>query len=136
MNRSVAVNYIEENTQRSKVAIAYVYCDYNDPKTKCEIELLSSITRQLAEQSKPMPPEVNAFRDKYAEKRRHPTGDERISIVRTISELFERTYVFVDALVIHLYLRYSFIDSGLLIRMSRMNALRQTGKSSSAWPRN
>ncbi|MCJ1394650.1 hypothetical protein MMC18_007530 [Xylographa bjoerkii] len=95
---SVAVNYIEENTQRSKVAIAYVYCDYKDPKTQSEIQLLSSIIRQLAEQSKPLPPEVNAFRDKYAEKRRHPTADERISLMRTISEHFERTYVFVDAL--------------------------------------
>jgi hypothetical protein len=95
----MAINYVEENTQRSKVAVAYVYCDYKDPKTQSETELLSSIIRQLAEQSKPIPPEVNAFRDKFTEKRRHPTDDERISLVRTISELFEKTYVFVDALV-------------------------------------
>ncbi|CAI4219124.1 unnamed protein product [Parascedosporium putredinis] len=30
LGRSVAVNYVEENTERATVAIAYVYCDYKN----------------------------------------------------------------------------------------------------------
>jgi len=96
----MAINFVEENTQRSKVAIAYVYCDYKDRNTQTEIELLSSITRQFVEQIHPVPTEVSAFRDKYAEKRRHPTVDERIALLRSISDSFERAYVFIDALVL------------------------------------
>jgi hypothetical protein len=68
--------------------------------TQSEIEHLSSIARKLVDQIKPIPPEVKAFREKYAEKSRHPTGDERISLLRTVSKLFEKTYIFVDALAI------------------------------------
>lgn len=110
----MAINYVDENTQGSKVAIAYVYCDYKDPKTQSEIELVSSITRQLVEQTKPMPQEVSAFRDKYAEKRRHPTGDERIALLRKLCQPFKRTYVFLDALVISI-LDIASIDSRSLI---------------------
>lgn len=88
----MAIKYIEENTRRSRVAIAYVYCDYKDPRTQSEIELLSSITRQLVEQIRPISPEVSVFRDKYAEKRRRPTGDERIALLKSVSERFEKTF--------------------------------------------
>jgi len=47
-----------------------------------------------------MPPAVKEFCDKNAEKRRNPTGDEWISLVKSICLLFQTTYVFVDALVI------------------------------------
>lgn len=69
-------------------------------KTQSEVELLSSITRQLAEQISPLPPEVKAFRDKDTQERRNPTDGERISLLRSICLLFETTYVFIDALVI------------------------------------
>jgi len=99
VNRSAAIHHVEENTKRSDVAIAYVYCDYKDPKTQSEIELFSSIARQLAEQSYPMPPEVKAYRDKWIEKRSYPSDDEGFSLVRDVALLFNRTFVFVDALV-------------------------------------
>lgn len=114
-NRSLAISYIEANTQGLKVAIAYLYCDYKDPKTQSELELLSSITRQLAEQSNPMPPEIKAFCEKYTEKRSYPSDDERISLVRAMSVLFERIYVFLDALVMLYHPVYGTNNLWLLI---------------------
>ena len=102
-NRSLAISHTEEITQGSKTALAYVYCDYKDPRTQSEIEILSSITRQLAEQIDSLPLEVKTFRDKYIEKRSHPSDVERISLVKAISSCFEKTYVFIDALVILFY---------------------------------
>jgi hypothetical protein len=100
--RSFAVNYAQEAIQRTKAAIAYVYCDYKNPQTQSELELLSSITRQLTKQTSSIPPVVKEFCDKNAERRRNPTGDEWISLVKSICFLFQTTYVFVDALVIFL----------------------------------
>ena len=102
--RSIAVNHVWEATQGMKAAVAYIYCDYKDAKTQSALELLSSITRQLAEQTSPLPPELKAFRDKDIQNRRNPTDDERISLLTSICLLFQTTYVFIDALVIFSYL--------------------------------
>lgn len=63
------------------------------------VQLISSITRQLAEQCTPIPPEVKAFREKYVDKRIQPTTEDWIPLIECISSLFEQTYIFVDALV-------------------------------------
>jgi hypothetical protein len=97
---SVVINHVEEVSRGKKVAIAYVYCDYKDPKTQSTIELISSLTRQLAEQIDLLPPEVKLFHDDNAWKNRNPTSDERLSLIKSISGFFESIYVFVDALVI------------------------------------
>ena len=107
-DRSLAVNHVGEATQGRKAAIAYIYCDYKDAKTQSELELLSSITRQLAEQTSPLPPEVKSFCDKNTHSRRNPTDDERISILRSICLRFQTTYVFIDALVTFSYLAGRF----------------------------
>ncbi|ELR06088.1 hypothetical protein VC83_07746 [Pseudogymnoascus destructans] len=95
---SFVVDHIQEAIQGTKAATAYLYCDYKNPKTQSELELLSSVARQLAEQTSSMPSAVNEFCDKNAEKRRNPTGDEWIALIKSISHVFQRTYLFVDAL--------------------------------------
>lgn len=101
--RSLAVNYVQEALQGTNIAIAYVYCDYENPKTHSELKLLSSIARQLTEQTSSIPLVVKEFCEKGAERRRNPTGDELISLVESICLLFQTTYVFIDALVTFLY---------------------------------
>lgn len=59
----------------------------------------SSIIRQLAEQCRPLPAEVKTFRDRFLEKRSHPTEDERLALLKTLSGYFDNTYIFIDALV-------------------------------------
>ncbi|WEW59218.1 hypothetical protein PRK78_004687 [Emydomyces testavorans] len=95
---SIAVNYVSETTRGTKSAIVYIYCDYKDEKTQSELQLLSSISRQLAEQSHPIPPEVIEFREKNAEKKRNPTADEWIFFIRSLCLAFQSIYIFVDAL--------------------------------------
>ncbi|KAK3994869.1 ankyrin repeat-containing domain protein [Cladorrhinum sp. PSN332] len=95
---STMVNYIDERTERSQVAIAFIYCDYRDPTTKSEVEILSSITRQLAEQCKPLPLEVRTFRDRYAGKMTRPSVEERLALIRFLAQRFRRTYILIDAL--------------------------------------
>jgi hypothetical protein len=97
---SLAVDHVQETLRGTKAAIIYIYCDYQDPKTQSELELLSSIARQLTEQIVPTPPVVRQFCDKNAERRRYPTVDEWISLIESLCLLFQKSYVFIDALVI------------------------------------
>jgi hypothetical protein len=64
---------------------------------------MSSLTRQLAEQTDSLPLEVKKFHDENAERNRDPTEEERLSLVRAISCSFNKTYIFIDALVIFLF---------------------------------
>ncbi|KAL9034586.1 MAG: hypothetical protein Q9180_005322 [Flavoplaca navasiana] len=45
--------------------------------------------RQLAEQVSPLPPEVKAFRDNDLEKRRNPTDDERLALLKSMCSDFQ-----------------------------------------------
>lgn len=79
--------------------MVYVYCDYKHTVTHSEFELLSSIAQQLASQRECTPQIVSEFLDKNAVKKRNPTGAEWISLIRDLICDFEKTYIFVDALV-------------------------------------
>ena len=93
------MNHVEERTEKSNVGIAYVFCDYKLPETQRNVDILNSITRQLVERVDPLPRVVKAFRDKYTEKTRNPTIDERIDLVKDVAGAFSKVFVFIDALV-------------------------------------
>jgi hypothetical protein len=79
------------------VAIAFIYCDYREPIT--EDDMLSVIARQLAEQCHSLPVVVKEFRERFLGKIMQPSNDDRISLIKSIVGLFEKTLVFIDALV-------------------------------------
>ncbi|KAH9882828.1 hypothetical protein J1614_000194 [Plenodomus biglobosus] len=95
---SIAISHIDECTERTDVAIAYVYCDYRDSKLQSGSELISSITRQLVEQTHPIPQEVKTYRDRWAEKKSRPSPEDRVALVKDVALRFSKTYIFVDAL--------------------------------------
>ncbi|KAL9033006.1 MAG: hypothetical protein Q9180_006179 [Flavoplaca navasiana] len=98
-NWSLVVNYIGEEIQGNRSGLAYVYCDYKDTSTQSAVGLLSSMIQQLAEQVSPLPPEVKAFRDNDLDKRRNPTDDERLALLKSMCSYFQDVYICVDALV-------------------------------------
>ena len=93
------VSYLDGGPERSQVAIAVVYCDYGDPRTRSEVDILSNLTRQLAEQCRPLPLELKAFRERYIGKMTRPTTEEHVALIRSLARLFKKTYIFIDALV-------------------------------------
>ncbi|KAL8367153.1 hypothetical protein RB599_010243 [Gaeumannomyces hyphopodioides] len=95
---SAVVDYIGTRMDRSKVAMAFVYCEYSDPISRSEVGILSSIIRQLVEQCARVPSEIRAFHDRYAGGVIRPTVEERIGLIRLLAQLFDRTYVLIDAL--------------------------------------
>lgn len=111
MQRSSAISYVEENSQGANVAIAYAYCEFQDTRTHSDVSLMNSIIRQLADQCEPLPRELTEFRDKWVEKKSFPGESDRVELLKAISSYFERTYIFIDALVIPLLTNNSNILS-------------------------
>ena len=61
---------------------------------------MSCLTRQIAEQSPILCPELETFHKNFAKIDRAPTDDERLTLLRSVSRPFKVVYLFVDALVI------------------------------------
>ncbi|KAL8716183.1 MAG: hypothetical protein Q9220_000088 [cf. Caloplaca sp. 1 TL-2023] len=95
---STVVNHLEETNQNRNVAVTYIYCDYKDPETQSQAGIIASITRQLAERINPLPPEVKDFHEKKSQRRRNPTDEERIVLLKSLCLNFEKTFVCIDAL--------------------------------------
>ncbi|PYH91401.1 hypothetical protein BO71DRAFT_51045 [Aspergillus ellipticus CBS 707.79] len=95
---SVAVDYLQQSVCGSDIAIVYLYCDYKDPKTRNEVELILSIAQQLAGQMDAVTPELKAFCEKKKDNRRGITNEDRLSVVESLVACFSRVYVCVDAI--------------------------------------
>ena len=96
---SIAVNYVAEFTRGQDSAIIYVYCDYKDSLTHSVTALLSSLLRQLIEQTPRAESiaELSMILNENA-KHRNPTEAELFTWVCTVSKDFNEVYIFVDAL--------------------------------------
>ncbi len=96
---SIAVNYVAESTRGQDIAIIYVYCDYKDSLTHSVTALLSSLLRQLIEQTPRAESiaELSTILNENA-KHRDPTEAELFTWVCTVSKDFNNVFIFVDAL--------------------------------------
>ena len=96
---SIAVDYVAESTRGRDVAIVYVYCDYKDGLTHPVTALLSSLLRQLVEQTSRAESiaELSKILNENA-KHRDPTEAELFTWICTVLKDFDSVYIFIDAL--------------------------------------
>ncbi|CAI7636162.1 unnamed protein product [Penicillium palitans] len=95
---SIVIEYISQDIRASHAALVFIYCNYKETETHSEFELLSSIARQLAEQLHHTPPMVKEFCDQSATRKRSPTSDEWVALIRSLCGLFPQVMVIADAL--------------------------------------
>ncbi|KAJ5154427.1 uncharacterized protein N7500_009866 [Penicillium coprophilum] len=95
---SIIIDDIYEKTRGTDTALAFIYCNYKDTNTHSELALLSSIARQLIAQIEYIPTVVKEFRDHNAMKKRDPTGEEWIALIKSVDHFFCRMIIVVDAL--------------------------------------
>ena len=98
---SIAINHLTENAHLDggTNAIIYIYCDYANAMTHSVENLLGSIVRQLVEQTThgESIAEIKKFL-RNAAKNRNMTKDDFSSWIEILSQKFDATYTFVDAL--------------------------------------
>ncbi|PTB81794.1 purine and uridine phosphorylase [Trichoderma longibrachiatum ATCC 18648] len=78
------------------VGISYLYCDYRRQHTARE--LLSSLVRQLAQRQASVPDGVSDIYRKYEKQPRGLSLDEIVTLLHSVSKLFSRVFIIVDAL--------------------------------------
>lgn len=120
---SIAVNHVAESSRGQDIAIIYVYCDYKDSSTHTVNALLSSLLRQLIEQTPRAESiaELSMILNENA-KYRDPTEAELFTWVRTVSKDFNNVYIFVDALD-----EYPELSrDALLLRLQQFSQVGQT----------
>ena len=93
---------IDDIFSRSKcdtsVGIAYLYCDFRRQHEQKIEDLLANLLKQLAQQQASMPDGVQTLYDQYRNQSKRPSLDEILSILQSVSILYPRVYIIVDAL--------------------------------------
>ena len=79
----------------TSVGIAYLYCDFRRQHEQKIEDLLANLLKQLAQQQASMPDRVQTL---YDQQPKRPSFDEILSILHSVSILYPRVYIIVDAL--------------------------------------
>ena len=82
----------------TSVGIAYLYCDFRRQHEQKIEDLLANLLKQLAQKQASMPDGVQTLYDQYRNQPKRPTLDEILSILHSVSILYSRVFIIVDAL--------------------------------------
>lgn len=80
------------------VGIAYLYCDFRRHYEQKTQDLVASLLKQLIQKQTRIPDCVQAFYDKYNKESRRPSLDELSEILRSVSSLYSKVFILIDAL--------------------------------------
>ena len=96
---AIVINDIHSRFQfDTSVGIAYLYCDFRRQHEQKIEDLLANLLKQLAQQQASMPDGVQTLYDQYRNQPKRPTLDEILNILQSVSILYPRVYIIVDAL--------------------------------------
>ena len=94
---SIVVDYLYTQFQKdTDIGIAYLYCNFRQQE-KAEA-LLASLLKQLAQRLPSLPISVKSLYDSHKDKRTQPTFSEISSALQSISALYSRIFIVIDAL--------------------------------------
>ena len=82
----------------TSVGIAYLYCDFRRQHEQSVETLLANLLKQLAQEQASIPDLVRTLYNQYRNQPKRPTLDEISSILRSVSILYSRIFIIVDAL--------------------------------------
>ncbi|KAF5488036.1 Vegetative incompatibility protein HET-E-1 [Colletotrichum fructicola] len=82
----------------SDVGIAYVYCNFKDQERQNHYDMLSSITKQLAQCRSPIPSSLKELYDAYQRKKTSRTLEDTNSVFQAIASFHHRVFIVIDAL--------------------------------------
>ncbi|KAK2741725.1 hypothetical protein FQN55_008224 [Onygenales sp. PD_40] len=96
---SIVIKNLEEEFQADpKIGIAYIYCNFKQHDQHGIYDWLASLLKQLAERQSSLPKSVKEMYDRHEAKRTQPTVDEISRIFDSVTAIFSRVFIVVDAL--------------------------------------
>jgi len=83
---------------RSKIGLAYVYCDYRDQKGQAVENILGEVVKQLLMRLPEIPETVSKLYEERAKHKKPLSSADAIDLLRTACAQFSKVYVCLDAL--------------------------------------
>ncbi|KAH8730689.1 nucleoside phosphorylase domain-containing protein, partial [Phaeosphaeriaceae sp. PMI808] len=96
---SIVVEYLQTDFQKdSNIGIAYLYCNFKRKDEQKVEDLLLRFLKQLAQEQSSMPSAVKTLYDRHKVKRTRPSLDEISKALHSVTVLYSRTFIIIDAL--------------------------------------
>lgn len=95
---SLAVQDLIERFVGGSIGLAFLYCDYRDPKGQTEVQFIGSLVNQLLRQFGSIPCKVSEL---YRSKKKNGTMlelQEAVDMLKATVDCFDRCYLCIDAL--------------------------------------
>ena len=96
---AIVINDLHTRFNGSRdVGIAYIYCHFRRREDQRLEDLLLNLLKQLSETTECLPGDSRALFERHQEKHTRPLFDEIWGTLKSVSGLFQRVFVVVDAL--------------------------------------
>ncbi|KAM0252823.1 hypothetical protein ACHAQJ_007562 [Trichoderma viride] len=95
---SIVVDYLNSNYNDSKTGIAYIYCNFRKQEEQKIYDLLASVLKQLSESQPWLPESVRNLYNRHKAKRTRPSLDEILTVLQSVTMMYSRIFIVVDAL--------------------------------------
>ncbi|KAI3545393.1 hypothetical protein CSPX01_05037, partial [Colletotrichum filicis] len=80
------------------VGIAYIYCNFKDTERQDCHDLLSSLTKQLAQSCSSFPTSLETLYNTHQKRKTMRSTQETIDLLHVVSSYYERVFIIIDAL--------------------------------------
>ncbi|POR37483.1 Uncharacterized protein TPAR_02314 [Tolypocladium paradoxum] len=96
---SIVVNNLQDRFQNdASLGIAYIYCNFRRPDEQTAKDLLASLLKQLTRDLPAFPDSVKSLHNKHKDRRSRPSFEEISSALQSVTALYSRSFVLIDAL--------------------------------------
>lgn len=96
--RSIVVEHLQGLPKEDNIAVAFIYCNYKDRESQTDLNLFSSLVKQLALQRKEMPSDIRDLYHEHHDSHKPLSSEEALHLLLRFSNLFRKCFVLVDAL--------------------------------------
>jgi ankyrin repeat protein len=125
----MVVDHIQKSFVEKDIALAYVYCDWQDSVAQTPSKLIGSLLRQLVERQPSLPTSVSDLYIKSKYGRAPLSLEESIGILRELAATVRRLFVLVDA-VDECGIDIKSGESGALVLENALKSLLEDGTMS------
>ena len=80
------------------IGIAYLYCNFQRQDEQKEVDILSSLLKQLCRDTSTVPEELGALQDKHKRNQTRPSINELMKTLHLVIERYHRVFFIIDAI--------------------------------------
>jgi hypothetical protein len=95
---AIAVDHLQKLFKGKDIAVACIFCNYNEQSTQSLEELVASILKQIIQYHPLASESIKAFCEEFRDKRRRPRLNNLIDALRSEIQTFSKVFFVIDAL--------------------------------------